>query len=192
MNSDDVGGPIPPPPRPVGHRDLDARGWWMLLLVGVLLVGLGIWTLTNLYDSVVVLAWIAGASLIVGGIVEVAAFGGRQRLGWAAWLGALLLVGAGVVVLVWPDITLRVLAVLAGAALIVAGALRLVAALYDRHNPGWTLDLGIGGFGIALGVVVVSWPDATLIVLAVTLGIRAVATGLHAIGTGWQMRHLAS
>jgi len=192
MNSDDVGGPIPPPPRPVGHRDLDARGWWMLLLVGVLLVGLGIWMLTNLYDSVVVLAWIAGASLIVGGIVEVAAFGGRQRLGWAAWLGALLLVGAGVVVLVWPDITLRVLAVLAGAALIVAGALRLVAALYDRHNPGWTLDLGIGGFGIALGVVVVSWPDATLIVLAVTLGIRAVATGLHAIGTGWQMRHLAS
>jgi len=192
MNSDDVGGPIPPPPRPVGHRDLDARGWWMLLLVGVLLVGLGIWMLTNLYDSVVVLAWIAGASLIVGGIVEVAAFGGRQRLGWAAWLGALLLVGAGVVVLVWPEITLRVLAVLAGAALIVAGALRLVAALYDRHNPGWTLDLGIGGFGIALGVVVVSWPDATLIVLAVTLGIRAVATGLHAIGTGWQMRHLAS
>ena len=93
MNSDDVGGPIPPPPRPVGHRDLDARGWWMLLLVGVLLVGLGIWMLTNLYDSVVVLAWIAGASLIVGGIVEVAAFGGRQRLGWAAWLGALLLVG---------------------------------------------------------------------------------------------------
>ena len=94
--------------------------------------------------------------------------------------------------LVWPDITLRVLAVLAGAALIVAGALRLVAALYDRHNPGWTLDLGIGGFGIALGVVVVSWPDATLIVLAVTLGIRAVATGLHAIGTGWQMRHLVT
>jgi uncharacterized membrane protein HdeD (DUF308 family) len=191
MNSD-VGGPIPPPPRPIEQRDLATRGWWMPLLVGVLLVGLGIWMLTNLYDSVVVLAWIVGASLIVGGIVEVAAFGDRQRLGWVAWLGALLLVVAGIVVLVWPDITLRVLAVLAGAALVVAGALRLVTALYNRHDPGWTLDLGIGGFGIALGAVVVSWPDATLIVLAVSLGIRAVATGLVAIGTGWQMHQLAS
>jgi uncharacterized membrane protein HdeD (DUF308 family) len=180
----------PPPPRPIELRDVDATGWWASLLVGVLLVGLGIWMLTNLFDSVVVLAWIAGVSLIVGGIVEVAALGGR--LGWVAWLDAALLVGAGVVLLVWPDITLWALAVLAGAALMVAGAFRMVAALYDRSDPNWTLDLGIGGFGLALGAVVLAWPDATLVVLAVSLGIRAIATGLVAIGTGWQMHRLAS
>jgi uncharacterized membrane protein HdeD (DUF308 family) len=180
----------PPPPRPIEYRDVDATGWWASLLVGVLLVGLGIWMLTNLFDSVVVLAWIAGVSLIVGGIVEVTALGGR--LGWIAWLDAALLVGAGVVLLVWPDITLWALAVLAGAALMAAGAFRMVAALYNRDDPNWTLDLGIGGFGLALGTVVLVWPDATLIVLAVSLGIRAIATGLVAIGTGWQMHRLAS
>jgi uncharacterized membrane protein HdeD (DUF308 family) len=189
---DGQGNAIPPPPRPLEYRDVDASGWWLSLLVGVLLVGLGVWMLTNLFESVVVLAWIAGVSLIVGGIVEVAALGRRAALGWLAWLDAALLVAAGVVVLVWPDITLWALAVLAGAALLVAGAVRVVMALYNRHDPDWTLDLGIGGFGIALGAVVLSWPDATLVVLAVSLGIRAIATGLIAIGTGWQMHRLAA
>lgn len=184
-------GDIPPPPRPIEHRDVDASGWWVSLLVGVLLVGLGIWMLTNLFDSVIVLAWIAGVSLIVGGIVEVAALGGRQALGWVAWLAAALLVGAGVVVLIWPDITLWTLALLAGAALMLAGLLRMVSALYNRDDPDWTLDLAIGGAGALLGAVVLAWPDATLVVLAVSLGIRAIATGLMAIATGWQMYRLA-
>jgi uncharacterized membrane protein HdeD (DUF308 family) len=182
----------PPPPRPIEYRDVDASGWWASLLVGVLLVGLGVWMLTNLFESVVVLAWIAGVSLIVGGIVEVAALGGRQALGWVAWLDAALLIGAGIVVLVWPDITLWALAVLAGAALLVAGLLRVAMAFYNRNDPDWTLDLGIGAFGIVLGAVVLAWPDATLVVLALSLGIRAVVTGLIAIGTGWQMHRLAS
>jgi uncharacterized membrane protein HdeD (DUF308 family) len=189
---DGRGNAIPPPPRPIEYRDVDASGWWASLLIGVVLVGLGVWMLTNLFESVVVLAWIAGVSLIVGGIVEVAALGGRQALGWLAWLGALLLIGAGVVVLVWPDITLWVLALLAGATLMVAGLFRIVMALYNRDDPGWTLDLGIGGFGVALGAVIMAWPDATLVVLAVSLGIRAIATGLIAIGAGWQMHRLAA
>jgi uncharacterized membrane protein HdeD (DUF308 family) len=189
---DGRGNAIPPPPRPIEYRDVDASGWWASLLIGVVLVGLGVWMLTNLFESVVVLAWIAGVSLIVGGIVEVAALGGRQAHGWLAWLGALLLIGAGVVVLVWPDITLWVLALLAGATLMVAGLFRIVMALYNRDDPGWTLDLGIGGFGVALGAVIMAWPDATLVVLAVSLGIRAIATGLIAIGAGWQMHRLAA
>ena len=193
MTSYDGGiGDMPPPPRPIEYRDVDASGWWVSLLVGVLLVGLGIWMLTNLFDSVIVLAWIAGVSLIVGGILEVTALGRRETLGWLAWLDALLLVGAGVVVLVWPDITLWALALLAGAALMAAGLFRMVIALYNRDDPDWTLDLGIGGFGVALGAVVLAWPDATLVVLAVSLGIRAIATGLIAIGTGWQMHRLTS
>lgn len=189
---DGSNGDIRPPPRPIEYRDVDASGWWASLAVGVLLVGLGVWMLTNLFDSVIVLAWIAGVSLIVGGIVEVTALGGRQALGWVAWLDAALLVGAGVVVLVWPDITLWALAILAGAALMAAGLFRMVIALYNRDDPDWALDLGIGGFGVALGAVVLAWPDATLVVLALSLGIRAIVTGLVAIGAGWHLHHLAN
>jgi uncharacterized membrane protein HdeD (DUF308 family) len=184
---------IPPPPRPIEHRGADASGWWISLLVGVLLVGLGVWMLTNLFESVVVLAWIAGVALILGGVVEVTALGGRKALGWLAWLAALLMIGAGVVVLVWPGITLWALALLAGATLMGAGLIRIVMAFYNRNDdPGWTLDVGIGGLGVALGAVVMVWPGATLVVLAVSLGIRAIATGLIALGAGWQMHRLAA
>jgi uncharacterized membrane protein HdeD (DUF308 family) len=153
---------------------------------------LGVWMLANLFESVVVLAWLVGISLIVGGVVEVLALGGRQALGRVAWLAGGLSVLAGVVVLAWPDITLWVLAVLAGVTLVVAGAVRVVLALANRDQPDWSLDLGLGGCGIALGAVVLAWPSATLVVLAVSLGIRAIGTGLVAIGAGWQMHRLAT
>jgi uncharacterized membrane protein HdeD (DUF308 family) len=53
-------------------------------------------------------------------------------------------------------------------------------------------QLAVGGLGIVLGVVVLAWPEATLVVLAVILGLRAIGTGLVAIGIGWQLRRFAS
>ena len=107
----------PPPPRPIEYADADPSGWWVSVVGGILMVLLGLWVLTNLYESVVVLAWLVGISLIVTGIVEVLALHGETGAGWAVWLSGGLLVAAGIVVMVWPDITLWVLAMLAGIAL---------------------------------------------------------------------------
>lgn len=64
----------------------------------------------------------------------------RRHLGWVAWLNAALLVGAGITVLIRPDITLWALVLLAG-----AGLFRMVVALYHPDGPSWTLNLGIDG-----------------------------------------------
>jgi uncharacterized membrane protein HdeD (DUF308 family) len=42
-----------------------------------------------------------------------------------------------------------------------------------------------------LGIAVLVWPDATLVVLAFLLGIKFIVTGVIAIGVGWQMHRLA-
>jgi len=182
--------PIPPPPRPIEYADVDPSGWWLSMLLGVALVLLGVWLLTNLFESVVVLAILVGVSLIVGGIAEATALGGRDGLGWPAWLAGGVVVALGIVVLVWPDITLLALAVLAGAAVFVAGALEMLAALLHRDDPGWPLLFALGGLGIVLGVLIMAWPDVTLVVLAVVLGLRAIVGGLVALGVGWQMWHV--
>jgi uncharacterized membrane protein HdeD (DUF308 family) len=185
------GSAVPPPPRPVEYAEADASGWWLSVLGGLALVVLGVWMLTNVFESVVVLAWLVGISLIVAGVVEVMALHGERDIGWAVWLSGGLLVAAGIAVLVWPDITLWALAVMAGLGLVLAGLLRVVVALADRDRADMPLQLGLGGLTIALGVVVLAWPDATLVVLAVLLGVRAIGSGLVAIGVGWQLRRFA-
>ena len=59
-----------PPPRPIEYADVDASGWWVSVVGGLIMVLLGLWVLTNLYDSVVVLAWLVGLSLIFAGALE--------------------------------------------------------------------------------------------------------------------------
>ncbi|HEY2996983.1 MAG TPA: DUF308 domain-containing protein [Acidimicrobiales bacterium] len=182
----------PPPPRPVEFTEADTGGWWLSIIGGIALVVLGVWLLTNLYDSVTVLAWLVGVSLIVSGIIEVLALHGERGIRFAVWLSGGLLVAAGIVVLVWPDITLWALAVLAGIGLILAGVLRVVVALTERDQPDFVVNLAIGVLGVVLGALVLAWPEATLVVLAVLLGIRFVVSGVVAIGMGWQLHRMAS
>jgi uncharacterized membrane protein HdeD (DUF308 family) len=186
------GSAVPPPPRPVEYSGVDSSGWWISVLGGLALIVLGVWMLTNLFESVVVLAWLVGISLIVAGVVEVMALHGREGVEWAVWLAGALLVAAGIAVLVWPDITLWAIAVLAGIGLVLDGVLRVLVAFTHRDRDDMPFQLAVGGLSIALGVVVLAWPEATLVVLAVILGLRAIGTGLVAIGVGWQLRRFAS
>jgi uncharacterized membrane protein HdeD (DUF308 family) len=184
--------PIPPPPRPVEYEGLDSGGWWLSILVGLGLVVVGVWLLSNLYESVFVLAMLVGISLIVGGLAEIVLRGGRDDLGWVSWVAGGLMVVAGLVVLAWPDITLKTLAVLAGLVLVLVGVVRITMALESHSvNPDWPLQLGLGAVGVVLGGVVLAWPGATLMVLGFFLGVRAVITGLIAVGTGWKLHQLA-
>ncbi|HKE74490.1 MAG TPA: DUF308 domain-containing protein [Acidimicrobiales bacterium] len=181
----------PPPPTPIEYGELDSTGWWISLIGGVALLLLGLWIVTNLYDSVVVLAWLVGISLIVAGVLEVLALHGEHGVGWAVWISGALLVAAGIAVLVWPDITLWALAVMAGIGIMVAGVIRVIVAFVDRDEPDFVINLAIGAFGIVLGALVLAWPEATLTVLALILGIRFIVSGVVAIGLGWQLHRLS-
>ena len=183
---------VPPPPRPIEYRDVDPTGWWLSVLAGLALVAVGIWLLANPFRSVVVLAVLVGVSLIVGGVTEAVARGGPRDLGWPAWIAGGLLVAAGIVVLAWPDITLWALAALTGAGLVAAGLIRAATAVARRDDADWPVRLALAGLTVAVGAIVLAWPGATVVVLAVLLGLRAVATGLVAIGVGWQAHRLTT
>src|SRR5262249_44171669 len=51
--------------------------WWLPVVLGVVLVGLGVWMLANLTKSVFVLALLIAATLFVAGIIEVLGLRGR-------------------------------------------------------------------------------------------------------------------
>jgi uncharacterized membrane protein HdeD (DUF308 family) len=112
--------------------DTTSRVLWALL--GVLSFLFGIYALRHILVTVTALALLLGIFWIVNGLIEIfTALSDRVRSGrgWAM-AGGLLGVLAGIVVLVYPGISLVSLAIVLGIWLIVYGAMGIVAAFQLR------------------------------------------------------------
>jgi uncharacterized membrane protein HdeD (DUF308 family) len=106
----------------------------LLALLGVLSFIVGLYALRNVLVTIAALALLLGIFWIVNGAVETftaLSDRGMQGRGWAIFMGLLSIV-AGVVVLVYPGISLATLAVVLGFWLIVLGVMEIVAAFRVR------------------------------------------------------------
>ena len=95
----------------------------------------------------------------------------------------------GVLVLVWPDVSIVVLAWLFGVQLVVAGVLQLVAAFWGNDGAGARVLLGLAGaFSILVGLLCLRGPLQTAVLLGLLVGATWVVTGIicivHAFGSG--------
>jgi uncharacterized membrane protein HdeD (DUF308 family) len=106
----------------------------LLALLGVLSFIVGLYALRHILVTVATLALLLGIFWIVNGAVETFAalsHRGMRGRGWTIFMG-LLSVVAGVVVLVYPAISLATLAVVLGFWLLVFGAMEIVLAFRLR------------------------------------------------------------
>ncbi len=91
----------------------------------------------------------------------------------------------GIAVLVWPGETLRVLGALVGVWLVVAGAMRVAAALTEHHGLGRRLLTGVVGAVMVVGGVACLRNVATgVTLLALVVGLAWLLTGISEIGIG--------
>jgi uncharacterized membrane protein HdeD (DUF308 family) len=106
----------------------------LLALLGVLSFIIGLYALRNVLVTIAALALLLGIFWIVNGAVETFAalsHRGMQGRGWTIFMG-LLSVVAGVVVLVYPAISLATLAVVLGFWLLVYGVMEIMLAFRLR------------------------------------------------------------
>jgi uncharacterized membrane protein HdeD (DUF308 family) len=106
----------------------------LLALLGVLSLIAGLYALRHLQVTILALALILGIFWIVNGAVEIvtALIDDTMRgRGWTVLMG-LLSIAAGIVVLVWPGISLHTLAVVLGVWLLVLGGMEIVLAFQLR------------------------------------------------------------
>ena len=156
----------------------DSTKWWLFLLLGVVSAVVGVFLMLDLFTAVATVALLAALGLVVTGIGELMT-AGRYRSVLGLIAGGVLVV-AGVLAALWPDITLWVLAVLTGVGLIVSGVPRIVGALSLRvEGWGWLLFAGV--VSVAAGVVALIWPGATILALGLLLGIRMLLFGVAEI-----------
>jgi uncharacterized membrane protein HdeD (DUF308 family) len=116
------------------HDDTSGTRWLMAIL-GLLSVIIGILFLRHTEETVTTLAFLIGLFWVVGGIIEFfTAYSdhGSAARGFRVGMGVLAF-AAGVVTLVWPHLTLGVLAVIMGIWLILYGILEIALSLQLRH-----------------------------------------------------------
>ena len=169
VSSTYAGGP------PAGHSGLARTG---MAVFGGAAVLLGIFLLFNPFAAVRTLALLLGLALVISGVLEIA-------LGWESGkrvlslvLGAILVVG-GILAAFWPEVTVWTLALLAGVSLLLHGIGRIAVAFMARSEiPGWGWLALAGAFNVVAGIVALVWPEATVVVLSLILGIQVLVFGV--------------
>jgi uncharacterized membrane protein HdeD (DUF308 family) len=167
-----------------------ARNWPTLLFSGLLLIVSGVlifsidWTLRSL-------ATFIGALFIFQGLMEATTLGVGDRARTAGLLTGVLSALAGVAIVVWPAPGLVAVAIFLGAWLIVTGTLSISGAFALRRMlPSWWLLLISGILEVALGVLALADPGATLAALITVGGIWAIAIGVSRVVLSFELKRL--
>jgi len=108
------------------------------------------------------------------------------KMRWALGLNGVLAIAAGVVILVWPSISLFALTLLFGVYALASGLTQIYVAFtaMPKGERGWLVFSSL--LGIAVGVVVLVWPNISELALLYVIGIYAIFFGIIAVvGAFW-------
>lgn len=170
-----------------GALEAVASAWWLGLIVGLVSLAGGILLIAYTGPTLTVIALLVGIELLIGGVFFIVGAFGRPS-GQRAWgvLGGALALIAGVIVIRHPSGSILVVAMAVGIYLILSGVLRLVAAVEQRDGRGWSLLASV--IDLALGILVVGWPQFGITTLAVVLGIVLIVRGLALMAIAFALR----
>ncbi len=168
------------------------RSWWWPAIFGVISIIAGVLALAWPGPTLVVLAVLFGAELIVWGIyrlvgaITIGDAGGGARTLWAI-LGVLSLL-LGFYSLRHIEITLLALGLLLGIFWLVDGIGLIVSAVEHRGMRGRGLSLLAGVLGVIAGLVLLVWPSISILTLAWLAGLWLLVVGVMQVSVALQLR----
>jgi uncharacterized membrane protein HdeD (DUF308 family) len=113
-------------------------------------------------------------------------------LWWLLLLGGAVSLVIGVLLLVWPNRTLEVIAILLGIELLLVGIIQIGLAIAGR-TASRTGPLLLGALAGIAGLIIIRDPGGSLVVIALAIGIFLVLSGVFRLvsafdasaGRGW-------
>jgi uncharacterized membrane protein HdeD (DUF308 family) len=156
-----------------------AMGWprWALITFGVISVILGILALIWPGLTILALVIVLGIEILIWGVMlMVNAFQEGQGRILAVILGVLALI-AGTSLFLRPLRNIPALIIVLSVFWVVGGLVEAIGSIVDR-GPGWGWGLFSGLVSVAAGIMVISWPEITLFVIAITAGIWMIVLGV--------------
>ena len=141
-----------------GFPGLAKKIWIFAIVRGVLAIIFGLIALFAPIATATVLAIVVGVYAIVNGvfdIIEAIRHRGSSSMVLRIVLGAISIL-FGILVLVWPGISLTILVILVGIWAIIIGILQIMASVRHRAvpNSGWVWGIIGGALSILFGILV--------------------------------------
>ena len=165
--------------------------WWILLLNGLLGAIIGCYLIVSPFDTLATLTLVVGIYLIIWSVLQVVASVLRQEdRGLGVMLGVLGLL-AGLIVVRNPVNSILFVTLAFGVYQIIWGVVAGVSLFSSE-----TLNKGVVALeavlAIIIGIVVISYPQPSISVLALIFGIFALAYGVLEIIAAFALRKLAN
>jgi uncharacterized membrane protein HdeD (DUF308 family) len=159
------------------------RPWPWPAVAGVLLVLLGGYLAVRPMASLGLLLLAIALGLFVAAVAELVdrPDDGGPRSRWRYLRAAAYALG-GVGVVAFTGLGVRAVIIVVGVSLVVAGVTDLLDARSVRGVERW--DAALGGLAsVVFGVLALAWPDVSVIVIGVLVGVRLILAGVRLIGT---------
>jgi uncharacterized membrane protein HdeD (DUF308 family) len=184
-----------PPKTDADFPGLAKRIWIFAIIRGVLAIIFGLIALFAPIATAVALAIVVGVFAIVTGvfdIIEAIRHRGSSSMVLRIVLGAVSIL-FGILVLVWPGISLRILVIMVGVWAIITGILQIMSSVRHRAVPhsGWVWGTIAGALSILFGILVLIWPGIGLVTIIWIIGIWAVVWGIALVVLGVRLRKAA-
>jgi uncharacterized membrane protein HdeD (DUF308 family) len=169
------------------------KRWYLMLIVGIVFIILGIWTIATPLNAYVALSIVFALGFLISGIVELvfALYNKHQNWGWSLALGILTTV-VGVLVLIYPEASMLTLPIYVGLTLLFRSISGMVTA-YDMKQYG-ILDWGTLMVTAILGLIfsfILLWnPVFAGVSVVVWTAVAFVIIGAYTVYFSFKLRKL--
>ncbi len=174
---------------------ISKMSWTVVLGLGVGLLILGILMMVYPEPTLTIVVWLIGAVALFFGIFAVISYftakSEEKNLGWLM-LG-LVGVAFGIIILVYPDMTVKFLMFLWGLWLIITGIVMLFAGLMakDMKDTRWLMVIG-GILSLIVGSIFVIEPYDGAVALVWVIGLFTIIYGIIFIVLGIRLHSAES
>lgn len=169
------------------------KRWYLMLIVGIVFIILGIWTIATPLNAYVALSIVFALGFLISGIVELvfALYNKHQNWGWSLALGILTTV-VGVLLLIYPEASMLTLPIYVGLTLLFRSISGMVTA-YDMKQYG-ILDWGTLMVTAILGLIfsfILLWnPVFAGVSVVVWTAVAFVIIGAYTVYFSFKLRKL--
>lgn len=169
--------------------------WWILLLIGLLFIGLGVYCFVNPLASYAALSLVFSISFLFSGISEIIfSIANKDEIdswGWTLAYGIVTTI-VGFLLVVNPVLSLEVFAYYVGF-LILFRSISGISHSFDLKNYGvkdWGFSLFISIISLILAIILLWTPQLAGLTAVVWLGMAVITSGLFAVFLSFQLKRI--